>query len=96
VAHDWKIASSNIPTEAMQNTTVNATVNIANFGLQAEAAGSYNVTVYVDEEPVATLQPEIAIATANQLSDAGTQIAVSFKYGIVGTFPVYIEVKAGD
>lgn len=94
VAHDWKIASSNIPAEAMQNTPVNATVNIANFGIAEEAAGSYNVTVYVDEEPVATIQPATAIPTVNQLSAVGTQIAVPFIFGKVGEYPVYIEVEA--
>lgn len=94
VKHDWALVSSTIPTEAMQNTTVNASVNIANFGVKAEAAGSYTVTVYVDEEPVATPQPETALPTVNKLDDAGTKIDVPFKYGVEGTFPVYIEVEA--
>ena len=94
VKHDWALVSRTIPTEAMQNTTVNASVNIANFGVKAEDAGSYTVTVYVDEEPVATPQPETALPTVNKLDDAGTKIDVPFKYGVVGTFPVYIEIKA--
>lgn len=95
VAHDWMIASSNIPTEAMQNVASTATVNILNFGLQNEEAGSYEVTAYVDGEATSTGEA-VAIPINHKLNDAGTQLSVNIIYPQVGTFPVYLEVKAGD
>lgn len=95
VAHDWTIASSNVPTEAMQNIASTATVNILNLGLTEEAADSYTVTAYVDGK-VAGTGTAIALPIKNKLNDAGTQLSVNFQSPKVGTFPVYIEVKAGD
>lgn len=95
VAHDWKIASSSIPTEGMQNVAYTASVNILNLGLQDEEAGSYEVTAYVDGEAVATGEA-VAIPMNHKLNDAGTQLSVNIIYPQVGTFPVYLEVKAGD
>lgn len=95
VAHDWMVASSNVPAEAMQNVASTATVNILNLGLAEEAADSYTVTAYVDGKAAGT-GTAIALPTKNTLSDAGTQISVNFKSPKAGTFPVYIEVKAGD
>ena len=95
VAHDWMVASSNVPTEAMQNVASTATVNILNLGLAEEAADSYTVTAYVDGKAAGT-GTAIALPTKNKLSDAGTQISVNFKSPKAGTFPVYIEVKAGN
>lgn len=95
VAHDWMVASSNVPAEAMQNVASTATVNILNLGLAEEAADSYTVTAYVDGKAAGT-GTAIALPIKNKLSDAGTQISVNFKSPKAGTFPVYIEVKAGD
>ena len=95
VAHDWQITSSNVPAEGMQNVTYSASVNILNLGLADEAADSYTVTAYVDDEAVATGEA-VAIPMSHKLTDAGTQLSVSFVYPKVGTFPVYLEVKAGD
>ena len=95
VAHDWKIKSSNIPTEAMQNVAKTATVNILNLGLADEAADSYTVTAYVDGKAAGT-GTAVAIPMNHKLSDAGTQLSVNFLSPKAGTFPVYLEVKAGD
>lgn len=95
VAHDWTIASSNIPAEAMQNVASTATVNILNLGIKDEAAEDITVTVYVNDEAVATGEG-VALPMNHKLSDAGTQLSVSYIYPVVGTFPVYLEVKAGD
>ena len=95
VAHDWTIVSSNIPAEAMQNVASTATVNILNLGLQDEAAEDITVTVYVNDEAVTTGEG-VAIPMNHKLTDAGTQLSVSYIYPVVGTFPVYVEVKAGD
>ena len=93
VAHDWVLASSNIPAEAMQNNPATATLNIVNRGLQDET--DYTVIAHIGEETMEaagtvtlTMEPK---AAAN-----GTQITATFQSPKPGTFPVYIEVKAGD
>ena len=95
VAHDWKIASSNIPTEAMQNMASTATVNVLNLGIADEAADSYTVTAYVNGEAAAT-GTAVALPMNHKLTDAGTQLSVNFRYPKTGEFPVYLEVKAGE
>lgn len=95
VAHDWMLVSSNIPTEAMQNVASTASVNILNLGLKDEVAADITVTAYVNNEAVATGEG-VAIPMSHQLSEAGTQLSINFIYPQVGTFPVYLEVKAGD
>ena len=95
VAHDWMIVSSDIPTEAMQNVAATATVNILNLGLAEEAADGYTATLYLDGEAAATAEA-VALPMNHKLSDAGTQLSFSFLSSKVGTFPVYVELKAGD
>ena len=95
IAHDWQIATSSIPTEAMQNYTSTATINILNLGLQDEAAEDVTVTAYVNNVAVATVEG-VAIPMNHKLTDAGTQLSVSYMSNVAGTFPVYVEVKAGD
>lgn len=92
VAHDLQIASSNIPTEGMQNYASTATVNVLNFGL---ANDKVSVTAYVNGVAVAT-SAETEVAMNHKLTDAGTQVSVSYMSNVKGTFPVYLEVKAGD
>ena len=95
VEHDWQIASSNIPAEAMQNYTSTATVNILNLGIVDEAAENITVTAYIDGVAAATADG-VAIPMNHKLSDAGTQLSVSYMSTVAGTLPVYLEVKAGD
>ena len=95
VAHDWTLVSSSIPTEGMQNIAMTATVNVANFGIVDEAAEDITVTAYLDGEAVATAKGA-DIPMSHQLSAAGTQQSVTFRSPKAGTFPVYVEVKAGD
>lgn len=95
VGHDWMIASSNIPAEAMQNVPVTATVNLLNVGVAAEEANSYTVTLFIDGEAAATGKA-VELPMTHKLSDAGTALSVEFRSPKMGTFPVYIEVKAGD
>ena len=95
VEHDWLIASSDVPAEAMQNGAFTASVNILNVGLKEEAADAYTMTVFVDGKPVANGET-VALPTTNNLGNAGTKISATFRYPKTGTFPVLIEVKAGD
>jgi len=96
VEHDWMVASSNIPTEAMQNVAKNASVNVLNLGIADEAEDSYEVNLYIGGDKTATVTDTPALAMTHQLSAAGTQITVPMQSPKAGTFPVYIEVKAGD
>ena len=95
VAHDWQLAETSIAAEATQNTNTTASIAIRNFGLAAEAADAYTVTVYVDEEPVATTVNAVAIPVVNALNATATTISATYKYGQVGTFPVYMIIEAG-
>ena len=94
VEHDWMIASSNIPADAMQNVVKNASVNLLNLGLADEAADSYEVNLYIGGEKTATAATTPALAMNHKLTDAGTQVTVPMQSPKAGTFPVYIEVKA--
>ncbi len=96
VEHDWMIASSNIPTEAMQNVAKNASVNVLNLGIANEAEDSYEVNLYIGGEKTATITDTPELAMTHQLSAAGTPITVPMQSPKAGTFPVYIEVKAGE
>ncbi len=96
VEHDWMVASSNIPADAMQNVASEASVNVLNLGLADEAADSYEVNLYIGGEKTATAATIPALPMAHQLSAAGTQITVPMQSPKAGTFPVYIEVKAGE
>lgn len=96
IAHDWQIASSNIPTEAMQNVATEASVNVRNLGIADEAEGSYEVNLYIGGEKAASAETTPALAMNHKLTDAGTQVTVPIYTLKTGTFPVYIEVKAGD
>lgn len=92
VAHELQIASSNIPTEGMQNYSSTATVNVLNFGV---ATDKVTVTAYINGVAVAT-SAETEVAMNHKLSDAGTEVSVTYMSNLAGTFPVYLEVKAGD
>jgi len=95
VAHDLYIVSSNIPAEAMQNVATTASVNVLNLGLAEEAADAYTMTVFVDGEAVAT-GTTADLPVSQKLNDAGKKLSASFRYPKVGTFPVYVELTAGD
>ena len=92
VAHDLAVASSSIPAEGMQNAEFTASVNVLNLGLADDEA---TVTAYVDGVAVAT-STAVAVPMNHKLNDAGTQLTANFVYAKAGTFPVYLEVKAGD
>ncbi len=92
VAHDLKIASSNIPTEGMQNNSFATSVNVLNLGLNDDAV---TVTAYVNGEAVAT-SAAVTVPMSHKLSDAGTQASVSFVHPKAEKVPVYLEVKAGE
>lgn len=95
VAHDWILSGADIPAEAMQNVAKNATVSLLNIGLTPEAAGSYQVVAYVNGK-ASVNEGSVVIPVVNKLSETPTEIDVPFRSPKAGTFPVYVEVKAGD
>lgn len=95
VAHDWTIASPNIPAEGMQNKSYTASVNIVNLGIADEDAADYTVTAYVDDKAAGTGTP-VAIPMSHKLTAAGTQLSVSFIYPKTGTVSVYLKVESAD
>lgn len=94
VAHDWILEGANIPTEAMQNVDKAATLLLRNVGAPEEAK-TYTVTAYVDGEATSYEGSEI-IPTIQNLNDKPSEIAINFRSPKVGTFPVYLEISAGD
>ena len=95
VAHDWQIASSNIPATGMQNYSSTATVNVLNLGIVDEAADDITVTAYINGEAAATGEA-VALPMNHKLTDAGTQLSVSYMMHKPGTYSVYLKVAAGD
>ena len=93
VTHDLEIASVNIPAEGMQNNALAASVNIVNRGFAVENA--YDVLVHVGDE-VTTIAGTEAIAMAQKFDAEGTKVSFNIRSPKAGTFPVYVEVKAGD
>ena len=95
VGHDWMDFEADVPTSAMQNVATTAKIKLHNVGLAAEEAGNYTATVYVNGKAIETT-PAVEIPTTQALGSDLTVIPVEFRYGKVGTFPVYVELKADD
>lgn len=93
VAHELVIASSNIPTEGMQNYPLAASINIVNRGLAAEE--NYEIVLHMGDE-VTTIAGEEAIPMHPKYAEVGKQINLNLQSPVAGTFPVFVEVKAGD
>ena len=95
VAHEWQLVSTAIPTQAMQNVVSQVGVSLRNIGQHDEQPDDYTVTAYVDGEAVVTAKGSV-LPMCHRLTDAGTLVTAPLRYPKTGTFPVYIEVKAGD
>ncbi|MCM1070854.1 MAG: carboxypeptidase regulatory-like domain-containing protein [[Clostridium] fimetarium] len=94
-AHDLELAATLIPASAMQNVTKIANLAVRNFGLKAEEAGSYTLTAYVNGV-AQTIEGDKVIPTVDTPTAATTSFEVPFRSPKAGTFPVYLEFKAGD
>ena len=101
-AHDLLLIDSDVPATATQNKDYTATVSVGNVGPNAEAAGSYTASLYVDGEEVATANDvdlPVAVISGNYNNgeeENYTVLSFTYKPHTPGTFPAYIEVKAGD
>lgn len=100
--HDLLLIGSDIPATATQNADYTATVNVGNVGPNMEAAGSYTASLYVNGEEVATnnyADLPVAVISGNYNNgeeENYTTLTFTYKPHTPGTFPAYIEVKAGD
>lgn len=88
VDHDFFVNSANIPVKAMVNYPATATVNVKNLGV-VEAAGSYAVKLYVNNEVVAEAETE-------EFPLGDKSFDITFTPHVAGTFPAYVEISAGN
>ena len=101
-AHDLLLIGSDVPATATQNADYTAKVKVGNVGPNAEAAGTYTASLYVDGEEVATANDvdlPVAVISGNYNNGEEynyTELTFTYKPHTPGTFPAYIEVKAGD
>lgn len=95
VAHDLQLAASLIPANAVQNTMATANLAVRNFGTNVEAADAYTLTAYVNGEPQ-TIEGYKEIPVVDTYTAATTSFDIPFRSPKAGTFPVYLEFKAGD
>lgn len=89
VAHDLVIKDLKIPAKGMVNNQYTATVSYNNLNATAEAADSYEVSLYVNDVKVATSAVAPEMASAATLPFELTMVPHE-----VGTFPAYIEFKS--
>ena len=101
-AHDLLLIGSEVPATGTQNADYTAKVKVGNVGPNAEAAGTYTASLYVDGEEVATANDvalPVAVISGNYNNGEEpnyTVLSFTYKPHKAGTFPAYIEVKAGD
>lgn len=93
VAHDMQIASVSIPATGMQNVASSVTVNLRNFGLNPET--DYEILLHIGDE-VFSVRPETEIPVMNTTTDAPVSLTLNMQSPLPGTFPVFVEFKAGD
>lgn len=92
---DLALVSANIPAEAMQNNAKTVSLTVQNFGANDIAADDYKVNVYING--VAQTVAGTADITATNTTESGAvDISAVMKSPKAGTFPVYIELVAGD
>ena len=100
--HDLLLIGEDLPATATQNADYIATVKVGNVGPNVEAAGTYTASLYVDGQEVATANNvDLPVANINGNYNNGeeqnyTVLTFTYKPHTPGTFPAYIEVKAGD
>lgn len=90
VAHDAMVTAQTLPVKGMVNYEYKASATLKNIHKDAETAGSYTATLYVNSEAVAT-------ATSVDIAAAGSA-AFDFAYTphAAGTFETYIEFALGS
>ena len=87
VAHDIMVAEKNFPSVGVVNNKYEATLKLKNLNAAAEAAGSYTLTLYADNEPVAT-------AESSEIAAAGeAEFTLAYTPHAAGTVKVYAEYK---
>ena len=87
VAHDVMVAEKKFPSVGVVNNKYEATLKIKNLNTAAEAAGSYTLTLYADNEPVATAESSEIAATGQ------ADFTLAYTPHAAGTVKVYAEYK---
>lgn len=95
VDHDLAYAAHLVPANATQNISKTATLSVRNFGLRAETADAYTLTAYVNGE-AQTIDGYKEIPVADSYTATTTSFEIPFRSPKAGTFPVYLELRAGD
>lgn len=96
VAHEWMNVTASVPETGMQNNEVKGSLKVLNIGLVDEKAGEYTVKATINGKEFAS-QPDVTIYSRNLIDDeARTAVPFSFRSSKVGTFPVNVEISAGD
>ena len=95
VDYDLAVVSSTLPENAMQNVAANGSLFVNNFGLTDVAAEDYELTVFINGEAMAP-QTGVALPMEHAANGKGTEIPFEIRSPKAGTFPVYVEIKAGN
>jgi len=96
VAHEWMNVTASVPETGMQNNEVKGSLKVLNIGLVDEKAGDYTVKVTVNGKEFES-QPDVTIYSRNLIDDESrTTVPFAFRCPKVGTFPVTVEISAGD
>lgn len=95
VDYDLAVVSSTLPETAMQNVAANGSLFVNNFGLADVAAEDYELTVFINGEAMAP-QTGVALPMEHAANGKGTEIPFEIRSPKAGTFPVYVEIKAGN
>lgn len=90
VAHDAMVTAQELPVKGMVNYEYKASATLKNIHKDAETAGSYTATLYVNSEAVAT-------ATSVDIAAAGSaDFDFAYTPHATGTFETYIEFAFTD
>ena len=90
VAHDAMVSAQELPVKGMVNYEYKASATLKNIHKEAEAAGGYTATLYVNSEAVAT-------ATSEDIAAAGSaDFDFAYTPRAAGTSEAYIEFAFGS
>lgn len=90
VAHDLQFTTCKFPATGEVNSESQATVKIRNINGTDEEAGSYTLSLYVDNEVVAQAEPSVIPAGGE------TEFKLTFVPSTAGEHTIYAALKSND
>lgn len=103
VEHEIILDSYTIPTVGVQNATTSATLKLRNIGIHDEEAGSYKILAHIGDDlieiedtPALPMVPKLSTSSSAGDREKLTEISIPFHSPKAGTFPIYIELIAGN